>query len=135
MSKWEIILIGIFLGLFLTAQPISFPSIMGFIAIAGIAVNNSIILVDVMNRIRRDNPEMSPKEVVLAGSEQRLRPIILTTLTTVIGIVPLTYASALWSPLAWSIIFGLTFTVVLTLIFIPVLYHRSLVREIAKSDI
>lgn len=133
LSITPFILIGIFVGLLLTAQPISFPSIMGFIAIAGIAVNNSIILVDVMNRLKRNNPEMSTTDIVLAGAEQRLRPIVLTTLTTVIGIAPLTYASALWSPLAWSIIFGLTFTVVLTLILIPILYHRRLVKERAQN--
>ena len=132
LSITPFILIGIFLGLFLTVQPVSFPSIMGFIAIAGIAVNNSIILVDVMNRLRKANPHMSPKEVVLEGAGQRLRPIVLTTLTTVIGIAPLTYASALWSPLAWSIIFGLTFTVVLTLILIPILYHRRMLKDQAK---
>jgi len=133
LSITPFILIGIFLGLFLTGQPISFPSIMGFIAIAGIAVNNSIILVDVMNRTKKNNPGMSAKEIVLSGAGQRLRPIVLTTLTTVIGIAPLTYASALWSPLAWSIIFGLTFTVVLTLILIPILYHRGMVKNQKKE--
>lgn len=134
LSITPFILIGIFLGLFITRQPISFPSIMGFIAIAGIAVNNSIILVDVMNRIRKDNPEMPSKEIVISGSVQRLRPIVLTTLTTVIGIIPLTYASALWSPLAWSIIFGLTFTVLLTLVLIPILYHRGLIKNISSRE-
>ena len=135
LSITPFILIGIFLGLFITRQPISFPSIMGFIAIAGIAVNNSIILVDVMNRIRKNNPEMPAKEIVISGSVQRLRPIVLTTLTTVIGIIPLTYASALWSPLAWSIIFGLTFTVVLTLVLIPIFYHKGLVKNISKKSL
>lgn len=132
LSITPFILIGIFFGLFFTGQPISFPSIMGFIAIAGIAVNNSIILVDVMNRLKEENPDMSPKDIVSMGAQQRLRPIILTTLTTVVGIAPLTYASALWSPLAWSIIFGLTFTVLLTLILIPILYHRRLIKDLNK---
>lgn len=133
LSIAPFILIGIFLGLFLTGQAISFPSIMGFIAIAGIAVNNSIILIDVMNRLRKENKNLSPKDVVILGAESRLRPIILTSLTTVIGIAPLTYASALWSPLAWSIIFGLTFTVLLTLVLIPILYHRRMIKDLRKE--
>jgi len=117
-------LIGIFFGLMISGLPLSFPSIMGFIALTGIVVNNSIILIDVMNNIRRANPEKSIDEVVLEGATSRLRPILLTTLTTVIGIMPLIFASALWAPLAWAIIFGLTFSVVLTLILIPTIYRR-----------
>jgi len=117
-------LIGIFVGLALTGKPLSFPSLMGLIALAGIVVNNSIILIDVMKHLRKNQPELSIQEVVLQGATSRLRPILLTTLTTVIGIFPLTYATALWSPLAFSIMFGLTFAVVLTLILVPILYHR-----------
>lgn len=117
-------LIGIFFGLMVSGQALSFPSIMGFIALTGIVVNNSIILIDVMNNLRRKNPEMSIDEVVLQGATARLRPILLTTITTVVGITPLIFASALWAPLAWAIMFGLTFSVVLTLILIPVIYRR-----------
>lgn len=117
-------LIGIFFGLMISGQALSFPSVMGFIALTGIVVNNSIILIDVMNNLRRTKPELSIEEVVLEGATSRLRPILLTTLTTVIGIVPLIFASALWAPLAWAIIFGLTFSVVLTLVLIPVIYRR-----------
>jgi len=117
-------LIGIFAGLFITGNFLSFPSLMGYIALSGIVVNNSIILIDKMNKIRRTNREMPIEEVVYAGSVSRLRPILLTTLTTVIGIFPLTYASDLWGPLAWSIIFGLSFSVIITLILIPILYSR-----------
>lgn len=118
-------LTGVIFGLAITGKPISFPSIMGFIALAGIVVNNSIILIDVMNSLRKENPDMSIKDVVLDGAASRLRPIILTTLTTVIGIIPLTYASSLWSPLAFSIIFGLSFSVFITLIIIPILYYNN----------
>ena len=117
-------LIGIFIGLALTRKSLSFPSLMGIIALSGILVNNSIILIDKMNHIRKRNPEMPMREVVMEGSVSRLRPILLTTLTTVIGIFPLTYAAELWSPLAWSIMFGLTFAVVLTLVLVPILYDR-----------
>lgn len=128
ISILPFILIGIFVGLALSGQAVSFPSIMGFIAVAGIAVNNSIILIDVMNGLRLKHPEWPPKKVAIEGAAQRLRPILLTTLTTVAGVVPLTYASAIWAPLAWSIIFGLSFAVVLTLLLIPILYRKSLER-------
>ncbi len=132
ISILPFILIGIFVGLALSRQAVSFPSIMGFIAVAGIAVNNSIILIDVMNSLHAKNPDWSPKKIAIEGAVQRLRPILLTTLTTVVGVVPLTYASAIWAPLAWSIIFGLSFAVLLTLVLIPVLYRKSLVKQNQK---
>jgi len=118
-------LIGIFIGLALTMNPLSFPSIMGFIALSGIVVNNSILLIDMMNQIRRNKPEQPIKEVVLDAAGNRLRPILLTTATTVIGMVPLTYAGDLWAPLAYAVMFGLVFSVVITLILIPILYSRN----------
>jgi len=117
-------MIGIFAGLALTRQPLSFPSLMGIIALSGILVNNSIILIDKMNSLRENSPEKSMREVVVESGVSRLRPILLTTITTVIGIIPLTYAGGLWAPLAWSIIFGLSFSVVLTLVLIPIMYDR-----------
>jgi HAE1 family hydrophobic/amphiphilic exporter-1 len=118
-------LIGIFIGLAVTMNPLSFPSIMGFIALSGIVVNNSILLIDMMNQIRRNKPEQPIKEVVLDAAGNRLRPILLTTATTVIGMVPLTYAGDLWAPLAYAVMFGLVFSVVITLILIPILYSRN----------
>ena len=117
--------IGITIGLTITGNALSFPSLMGLIALIGIVVNNSIILIDVMNKLRRDNPGWLTHEVVLNGAASRLRPIVLTTITTVIGIIPLLFASSLWAPLALSIIFGLSFSVVITLVMIPIIYHRN----------
>lgn len=118
-------LIGIFIGLALTANPLSFPSIMGFIALSGIVVNNSILLIDMMNQTRKKEPTRNIMEVVLDAAGNRLRPILLTTMTTVIGMIPLTYAGDLWAPLAYAIMFGLVFSVVITLVLIPILYTRN----------
>lgn len=118
-------LIGIFFGLLITNQPLSFPSLMGLIALSGIVVNNAIIMIDAINKLRLRNPERAVQAMVIEGAASRLRPVLLTTITTVIGLFPLTFASALWAPLAWSIIFGLSFTVVVTLFFIPMLYNRK----------
>ncbi|MAZ30280.1 hypothetical protein CL655_03285 [bacterium] len=118
-------LIGIFAGLAITNSPLSFPSMMGFIALSGIVVNNSILLIDVMNRQRKLYPTKDVREVILDAASSRLRPILLTTCTTVIGMIPLTLAGDLWAPLAYAVMFGLIFSVVITLILIPVIYHRK----------
>jgi len=118
-------LIGIMFGLAITQNTLSFPSMMGFIALSGIVVNNSILLIDMMNQTRKRNPEMSIREAVLISASNRLRPILLTTITTVIGMVPLTYAGDLWSPLAYAVMFGLVFSVVITLVLIPITYSRK----------
>lgn len=117
--------IGIALGLTITGNALSFPALMGLIALIGIVVNNSIILIDVMNSLRTENPDMNINEIVVQGSASRLRPILLTTSTTVIGIIPLLFASSLWAPLAIAIIFGLSFSAIITLVMIPILYYRN----------
>lgn len=118
-------LIGILSGLALTQNALSFPSIMGFIALSGIVVNNSILLIDMINHNRRLNPATPIRAVVIASASNRLRPILLTTLTTVIGMVPLTYAGDLWAPLAYAVMFGLVFSVLITLVLIPIAYNRK----------
>ena len=118
-------LIGIMSGLALTGSSLSFPSIMGFIALSGIVVNNSILLIDMMNQMRRKFPKRNIKTIVIDAAGNRLRPILLTTITTVIGMIPLTYAGDLWSPLAYAVMFGLVFSVFITLVLIPVIYLRK----------
>ncbi len=118
-------LIGIMSGLALTGSSLSFPSIMGFIALSGIVVNNSILLIDMMNQMRRKYPGREIKTIVIDAAGNRLRPILLTTITTVIGMIPLTYAGDLWSPLAYAVMFGLVFSVFITLVLIPIIYLRK----------
>lgn len=118
-------LIGIMFGLALTQKALSFPSLMGFIALSGIVVNNSILLIDRMNSNRRANPDGEVRNAVIDAAVSRLRPILLTTLTTVIGVFPLTFASDLWSPLAYAIMFGLSFSVIITLLLVPIIYNRK----------
>lgn len=118
-------LIGIMAGLAITQNALSFPSIMGFIALSGIVVNNSILLIDMMNTLRRQNPSRDIREVVIEAAGNRLRPILLTTLTTVIGMTPLIFAGDLWIPLAYAVMFGLVFSVIITLVLIPIVYNRK----------
>lgn len=127
---------GVFLGLVITNQPFSaILSGVGVIALAGIVVNNSIVLIDTYNIGRRENPDMDPIELITKTGLQRLRPVLLTTLTTVIGLLPLASHQSIdfinrtwetgstlsnyWVPLAQAVVFGLTFATVLTLVVTP----------------
>ncbi len=118
-------LIGIIFGLAITGNALSFPALMGFIALTGIVVNNSILLIDSMNALRRLNPDQEISEVVIKAASGRLRPILLTTVTTVIGLVPLLFSDPIWAPLANAVMFGLTFSVIITLALVPVIYLRK----------
>ncbi len=117
-------LIGVFIGLALTGEPLSFPSMLGVIALAGIIINHAIILLDSMYHLIRDAKNMPLEDIVVESAAIRLRPIFLTTITTVLGMIPLAGASDLWGPLAFSVMFGLMFAMVLTLVLIPILFYR-----------
>jgi HAE1 family hydrophobic/amphiphilic exporter-1 len=117
-------LIGVFAGLFITNSPLSFPSMLGVIALAGVIINHAIILMDSISRIGKEESDKTLNEVVIEATSLRLRPILLTTVTTVIGMIPLSFVSALWGPLAFTIMFGLAFSLLLTLLLIPILYTR-----------
>ncbi len=117
-------LIGVLYGLFFSGMTLSFTAMLGFIALVGVVVNDSIILVDVMNKIRIREPELSKREVVMKGASMRLRPVILTTITTVLGMVPLLFVSPMWKPFAFSMIVGLSFATILTLVIIPIFYEK-----------
>jgi multidrug efflux pump subunit AcrB len=120
-------LIGALLGLLISGNPFSIVSLFGFVALAGIVVNDAIVLMDFMNRRRAgDNPSVLRlwRSIINAG-RLRLRPIILTSLTTISGLVPMALGiggiSEMWSPLANVILFGLMVATGLTLFVIPAL--------------
>ena len=117
-------LIGVFAGLTLVGQPLSLTSMLGVIALAGVIINHAIILMDSIARIHRENPGHTLENVVVDAASTRLRPILLTTVVTCVGMIPLASASAFWGPLAFSIMFGLAFSLLLTLLLIPMLYFR-----------
>lgn len=118
-------LIGVLDGLALTGQPVSLTSLIGVIALGGVIVNHAIILMDSMIHRLRENPGMPIEDVVIESSAMRLRPIVLTTITTVIGMIPLASSSPTWGPLAFTVMFGLTFAICLTLVLVPVLFYRA----------
>ena len=128
-------LIGVFLGLTLTGQPLSFTSLLGVIALAGVIINHAIILMDSLLHIRNERTETASLiDIVADASVSRLRPIFLTTVTTVIGMVPLSTISDFWSPLAFAIMFGLAFAMILTLILVPTLFYRHESKVRAKAQ-
>lgn len=108
--------------LFLTGQSLSFTAIVGLIALAGIEVKNSILLVDYTNHLRREE-KMDIDMAIEKAGETRFIPIVLTTLTAIGGLIPLVLEhSPLYSPLAWVIIGGLISSLILTRIVTPVMY-------------
>ncbi|MEM9673346.1 MAG: efflux RND transporter permease subunit [Bacteroidota bacterium] len=113
---------GSFVALFITGWSFSFFAFVGFISLVGIVVNNSIILVDYTNQLIREG--MNKATAIRQASERRFTPIVLTTLTTILGLIPLTVSGTnLWSPLGWTLIGGLVSSMLLTLIIVPVLYN------------
>ena len=113
-------IVGAMAGLFVTGNNFSIMSFIGLVGLSGIVVNDSIVLVDCINRMRRTGLNMVA--AIVEGGQQRLRPIISTTVSTIGGIVTLTITDELWEGLGVVIIFGISFATLLTLIVVPVMY-------------
>jgi len=117
-------MIGVLWALFLTETNLSVTSFMGVIMMAGIVVSNGILLVDYTNRLRGRGLEL--QEAVILAGRTRLRPILMTTLCTIFGLIPLAVGlgegSESYSPMAIAVIGGLSVSTLLTLVFIPTLY-------------
>ncbi len=114
-------IMGVVLGFGLLAYPFSFAAMIGVIALVGITVNDSIVMVDTMNRHRKAG--LSVREAAARGSADRLRPIVSTTLTTILGLLPLAIADEQWRPLCMAIVCGETVSTVTSLALIPCLYN------------
>jgi multidrug efflux pump subunit AcrB len=116
-----LIIIGIPYGLLLSGQPLSFFGTLGIISLAGIIINNSIVLIDQID-IERLNKSLD--DAIAAAALKRMRPILLTSATTVLGLMPLyLFGDDLWSPLAVVMMSGLAVASVITLFFVPACYR------------
>ena len=118
---------GIWPGLMLAELAFGFVAMLGAIALIGIVVNGAIVLIDVADRKRAEGASVS--DALQAAVELRTRPILLTTATTIAGLLPLGFSSStLWPPMAWAMVSGLLIATVLSLFVVPSLY-RILIRD------
>lgn len=137
---------GVFLILWMTGHTLNVMSMIGAIMLIGIVVKNGIVLIDYITLNRERG--MSIRNAVVLGGKSRLRPVVMTTLTTILGMVPMAVGSGqgaeMWRPMGTAVIGGLTFSTILTLLFVPVLYcvfagngvkntRRKLRKEIAAK--
>ncbi|WP_422862005.1 efflux RND transporter permease subunit [Flagellimonas sp. W118] len=115
-------IIGMVLGLLIFNVPFGFMAFLGVISLAGIVINNAIVLVDRIE-IEENEIKRKPQDAIIAACLQRFRPILLATFTTVLGLIPLYLGGGeMWEPMAVTIMVGLLFGTVITLLFIPAFY-------------
>lgn len=128
-------IIGVVIGWYIGGSFVSFFGILGVIALAGILINNAIILIDRIDVEKQENPSISDQDAVMLAANHKFRPVILTTLTTSMGMLPLLFGGGLlWEPLALAIIFGLFFATVIILLFVPVLFSIFFKIDFKKYD-
>lgn len=133
--------IGVAVAFLTHGHYFSFLSIIGIIGLSGIVVNDSIVLVDFANQLKKENPGINSHDLLLQTGLVRLRPVMLTTITTVLGILPTAYgiggSDPFLMPMALAIGWGLAFATLLTLMLVPVLYKfaRETKRKIERMQI
>ncbi|MGD1820871.1 MAG: efflux RND transporter permease subunit [Pleomorphochaeta sp.] len=139
MATVPFCIIGVVLGLLSFGSTMSIVSVLGVLSLAGIVVNNGIILIDYFNQkraLKKDNEE-NLRKIVLQGSASRLRPILMTTLSTMFGVLPMAVAkgigSELYAPLGQSIAGGLITSTLISLFIIPTIYYVVELRVIKKK--
>jgi HAE1 family hydrophobic/amphiphilic exporter-1 len=127
-------IIGVIIGLLVTGRTVSLAVLVGVMVLAGIAVNNGIVMIDYINQLIKKG--IDKREAILQGASTRLRAVILTALSTVLGTLPMAFSrssgSEFRAPMGVAIAFGLTATTILTLIVIPVIY--SVVNKIRFKE-
>ena len=137
MASIPVMFIGVFPGLFLAGQRISMMSLLGVVMLEGIVVNNAIVLIDYIQQLRAKG--LCKRESVVEAGKTRMRPILVTTLTTVLAMIPMltasTEGSEVWKPMAATVIFGLSCSTIISLLVIPILYEKfeSLPRKIRRK--
>ncbi len=112
---------GVFIIFSLTNTPLSFPALIGVLALFGIVVKNSILIVDKINQNLKEQMEF--REAIVDAAESRLEPITLTSFATIVGLIPITLSDPLWRGLGGAIMSGLFFSGTTMLFFIPVVYY------------
>jgi len=117
-------IIGVILALLITRKPVNLPALIGFVMLGGIAVNNGIVMVDYINQLKRRG--MEKMEAILQGSVVRLRPVLITAFTTILGMTPMALSTSsgaeMRAPMAITVIGGLVATTFMTLFIVPIIY-------------
>ena len=130
-------LIGGVVSLWLSGQYLSVPASIGFIELFGLAVGNGIVLVSYINQLRHEGQSID--DAILVGCSLRLRPVVMTMMTTLLGLLPLVLAQGIGAevqrPLASVVIGGLFTSTVLTLVVLPALYSMFAGREVGKEEV
>lgn len=140
LSSVVLSLIGVFLGMIIHMSPFSvMMSGVGIISLAGVVVNNSIVLIDYIQNLRKEGMEM--REAIIKAGVLRMRPVLLTAVTTILGLMPIALGmdinlyrdpmilfgsegGAFWKPMALAVIYGLGVATILTLVIVPVVYYQ-----------
>lgn len=133
--------IGVVVALAVTGNTINVVALIGVVMLAGIVVNNAIVLIDAVNRLRREEG-LAKMDALIAAGKQRLRPILMTSATTIFGLLPMALGlgegAELRAPLAITVIGGLTVATLLTLVIIPVVYslldRKRLAADLGDTD-
>jgi multidrug efflux pump subunit AcrB len=112
-------LIGVVLALLVFGRPLGFVAILGILALIGMIAKNAVILITQIEQERRDG--LSPWDAAISAATNRFRPLLLTALSTVLGLIPIA-PTLFWGPMAFAIMGGLLVATLLTLIFLPTLY-------------
>lgn len=123
MLTLPLMLIGVVIGMLVFRIPFSFSVFLGLISLAGIVVNDAIVLLDKADRNVKEF-KMKPRQAIANAGVTRLQPILLTSITTVAGILPLAFTDEFWFGLSISIIFGITFATILQLFILPMVYLK-----------
>lgn len=131
MGSIPFALTGVFIGLAITHTALGIMALIGAMMLIGIVVKNGIVLVDYTSLCRERG--MAIKDAVVAGGRSRLRPILMTTLTTVLGMIPLALdkgeGAEMWNSMGMVVAWGLTFSTLVTLVLIPILYSKVAERS------
>jgi len=125
-------LIGVFPGLMLIGMALSFSAFIGVVALVGIVVNDAIVLISQINRNRKLG-ELSFEDSIIEAAYHRFQPVLLTTITTIFGILPVALIDQSWGGVGYSLIFGLMAATVLTLVVIPTLYYMLEKKKAMKE--
>ena len=129
-------IVGTIILFFIMGQTFNIMALIGIIMLGGIAVNDSIILIDRINQLRTLG--MGKREAISVGSQQRLRPILMTSIITIIALLPLTFgfgeSASLRSPMAYAVIGGMITSTLLTLLVIPCVYDLMTSNKPFKQE-